>query len=117
MSATGKGRPGVPEKKPFSTNPNRIIHERARLLILTYIASSNKDRTTFNELQNSIGLTSGNLSVQIRKLEEAGYLAVIKEFKDKKPLTSVQLTSKGSLALREYVDEMGSIIQSLSGLS
>jgi DNA-binding MarR family transcriptional regulator len=104
----------VSEKRSYTINPDKIIHERARLLILTYIASSNKSRISFNELQSATEMTSGNLSVQIRKLEEAGYLTVIKEFKDKKPLTSVELTIKGSDALRKYIEEMNSIIQSLS---
>ncbi|MBN1603326.1 MAG: transcriptional regulator [Chitinispirillaceae bacterium] len=102
------------EKKSYTINPDKIIHERARLLILTYIASSDKNRISFNELQSAIEMTSGNLSVQIRKLEEVGYLSVVKEFKNKKPLTSVELTINGSEALRKYVEEMNSIIQSLS---
>ncbi len=92
---------------------NRLIHERARLLILTYLASNEKKKISFNELQKSLGFTSGNLSVQLRKLEQADYVDIHKAFKENKPYTTISITPRGSNALNSYVAEMEGIIKAL----
>ena len=95
---------------------NKIIHERVRLLILTYLAGSDKQEINFNELQRSLELTSGNLSVQLRKLKEAGYLEIEKTFRDNKPYTTIFITPEGRKALNQYIEEMESIIGTLRGM-
>jgi DNA-binding MarR family transcriptional regulator len=55
---------------------DKIIHERARLLILTYLASNEKKVISFNEILDKLQFSSGNLSVQLRKLQQAGYVAI-----------------------------------------
>jgi DNA-binding MarR family transcriptional regulator len=92
---------------------DKIIHERGRLLILTYLASNEKQEISFNELQEKLGFTSGNLSVQLKKIKEANYIDIHKTFKDNKPLTTIQITPEGSGALNAYVNEMESIIHKL----
>ncbi len=92
---------------------DKIIHERARLKILTYLASSQKDKISFSELQKKLDFTSGNLSVQIKKLQAAGYIEITKTFKDNKPYTTIAMTAKGSDALKQYVNEMESILSGL----
>jgi len=92
---------------------NKIIHERARLLILTHLASNEKKKVSFNELQKSLGFTSGNLSVQLRKLEQAHYVDIHKTFKANKPYTTVSITPRGFDALNSYVAEMEGIIKAL----
>ena len=92
---------------------DKIIHERARLLILTYLASNAKKRIPFNELQSKLAFSSGNLSIQLKKLKSADYINIDKTFKDNKPFTTVAITAKGSRALKEYVKEMEDIIQTL----
>jgi len=92
---------------------DKIIHERARLLILTHLASHEKRAVSFNELQDRLGLTSGNLSVQLKKLSQVGYVDIKKTFKDNKPYTTVSITSKGTLALHDYLDEMEGLIKAL----
>lgn len=92
---------------------NRIIHERARLLILTHLASSSKKACSFNELLEKLGFTSGNLSIQLKKLKEASYVHIDKTFRDNKPYTTVSITPQGRDALNEYVSEMERIIQSM----
>ena len=92
---------------------DRIIHERARLLILTHLASREQKEISFNELLDSLGLTSGNLSVQLRKLKEAGYVNIYKTFKDNKPYTTVSITPRGTEALTNYLDEMEGLIKAL----
>ena len=74
---------------------NRIIHEPVRLQIMTYLAAGTKRSCSFSELQEKLGLSSGNLSVQLRRLGEAGYISVTKKFKNRRPLTSVSLTPGG----------------------
>ncbi|MGE5586978.1 MAG: transcriptional regulator [Clostridia bacterium] len=92
---------------------DRVIHERARLLILTYLASQTKDRVLFNELKENLRLTAGNLSVQLRNLEAAGYVRIHKRIKGNKPETSVSLTAGGYEALHSYLDQMEGIIRSV----
>jgi DNA-binding HxlR family transcriptional regulator len=94
-------------------NINKIIHERARLLILTYLASSEKTAVSFNELQKELDFTSGNLSIQLKKLKTAEYLVIKKTFRNNKPYTSVSITHLGSEALYRYVEEMETLILSL----
>ena len=92
---------------------NKIIHERARLLILTYLTSNEKREVSFNELQEKLEFTSGNLSIQLKKLREAGYVEINKTFKDNKPYTTVLITPQGAKALNAYIEEMEQIIQTL----
>ena len=92
---------------------DKIIHEQSRLQILTYLAGNNEKQVSFSELQEKLNFTSGNLSIQLKKLQEASYVKVRKAFKDNKPRTTVALTQKGRVALEGYVEEMESILKSL----
>ena len=92
---------------------DKIIHERSRLLILTYLASSDVKAVPFSLLRESLDFSAGNLSIQLKTLEEAGYVAITKEFKDNKPLTRASITAKGNAALRRYILEMDSLIKGL----
>ena len=94
-------------------NLNKVIHERARLLILSYLASSKYESLSFNELKEALEFTAGNLSIHLKSLEEVKYISINKIFKDNKPLTSISITPEGIEALNEYLDEMESIIKSL----
>ena len=94
---------------------DKLIHERTRLLILTYLASSEKQEISFNELQDKLELTSGNLSIQLKKLKEAEYIKMNKTFKDNKPYTTIFLTPNGAEAVKAYIEEMESIINMLKG--
>ena len=92
---------------------NKIIHERARLLILTFLASNEKKEISFNEILDNLQFSSGNLSVQLRKLGQAGYVRIHKTFKDNKPYTTISITHQGAEALKQYVAEMEEIIKTL----
>lgn len=92
---------------------DKIIHERARLLILTHLASNEDTEISFNDIQNKLQFSSGNLSVQLRKLTEANYVKIHKTYKDNKPYTTVMITSQGATALKAYLEEMEQIIKSL----
>jgi DNA-binding MarR family transcriptional regulator len=91
-----------------------VIHEKARLAVLTYLASSRVSSVPFTELRDELNLTAGNLSVQLRTLEQAGYVEIDKRIVGRKPVTSVSLTERGHTGLREYVRKMEVIIQKLS---
>ena len=92
---------------------DKIIHERARLLIVTHLASSSARQVPFSEIREALDMTAGNLSIQLKTLAEAGYIAITKEFRDNKPLTRAALTAKGSAALKRYIDQMDLLIKGL----
>ena len=66
----------------------------------------------FNELKQVLEATQGNLSVQLRKLEEAGYVTIEKSFLDRKPLTRARVTAAGVKAFRRYLDTMTTLVRS-----
>ncbi len=79
---------------------DRLVHEPARLAILTVLAAA--DEVEFKFLEEAIGLTRGNLSSHVSKLEEAGYVAVAKSFRGRIPVTSYRLTAEGRKALEAW---------------
>lgn len=84
-----------------------VIHGRVRLGVMAYLAAS--DVAEFNELKTKVGATDGTLSVHLRKLEEAGYIAIEKTFRDRRPLTRAKLTPEGRKAFRVYLDALGKL--------
>ncbi len=79
---------------------DRLIHEPARLIIMTML--NVVESADFLFLQRETGLTKGNLSAHLTKLEEAGYVAIEKTYKGKIPLTICRLTEKGRKAYQHY---------------
>jgi DNA-binding MarR family transcriptional regulator len=80
-------------------NIDKIIHEPARLLLMAYLFVVESADYLF--LQRQTGLTWGNMSSHMRRLENAGYVAVEKEFIDKKPHTTLKLTDNGRKAFED----------------
>ena len=95
---------------------DRVIHEQARLAILTYLASSESRGVNFTELKDSLEMTAGNLSVQLRNLETAGYIQINKDIAGRRPVTSVSLTLEGMEALRTYITKMEGILKNLKSV-
>ncbi|MCL6591076.1 MAG: transcriptional regulator [Firmicutes bacterium] len=89
---------------------NKIIHEPARLLLLTFLASSPEKERSFTELRDHLQMTAGNLSIQLKNLQEAGLITARKSFDDNKPLTTVAITELGTNTLLDYLDEMERLI-------
>jgi DNA-binding MarR family transcriptional regulator len=81
-------------------NIDRLIHEPARLIIMTML--NVVESADFLFLQRETGLTKGNLSAHLTKLEEAGYVAIEKTYKGKIPLTVCRLTEEGRNAYKHY---------------
>jgi DNA-binding transcriptional ArsR family regulator len=94
------------------TELDRLIHEPARLLIVTILAAAASADFLF--LQRETGLTKGNLSAHLSKLEEAGYVKIEKTFKGKLPLTVCKLTAAGQKALLQYRQQLQEFIQKTS---
>jgi DNA-binding MarR family transcriptional regulator len=90
------------------TGLDRLIHEPARLLIVTIL--STVASADFLFLQRETGLTKGNLSAHLSKLEEGGYVKIEKTFKGKLPLTVCSLTPAGQKALTQYRRQMHDFI-------
>ncbi|HOX92614.1 MAG TPA: transcriptional regulator [Spirochaetales bacterium] len=101
------------EKKLSSLALDKLVHEKARLMTLTYLASSDSAEVSFTELRDALGLSAGNLSVQLKNLEDAGYISITKSFKDNKPNTAVSLSVSGHAALEAYLSEMEVILQTV----
>jgi DNA-binding transcriptional ArsR family regulator len=79
---------------------DRMVHEPARLVILSVLASA--ESVEFKFLESLTGLTKGNLSSHTAKLESAGYLKVHKSFRGRTPSTTFQITPRGLKALTDY---------------
>jgi DNA-binding MarR family transcriptional regulator len=85
-----------------------IIHGRVRLGVMAYLADA--EAADFIELKTLLDVTQGNLSVHLRKLEEAGYVAIDKSFLDRKPLTRVRMTEAGRKAFAAYLEAIGKLV-------
>ena len=91
------------------TELDRLIHEPARLLIVTIL--STVESADFLFLQRETGLTKGNLSAHLSKLEDAGYVKIQKTFKGKLPLTICKLTAAGTKAITQYRQQLQSFME------
>jgi DNA-binding MarR family transcriptional regulator len=87
---------------------DEVIHGRLRLGVMAFLAGA--ESADFNQLKARLGATDGNLSVHLKKLEEAGYVAIDKSFQGKKPLTQVRLTDEGRKAFIRYLDAMAKLV-------
>ena len=83
---------------------DEIIHGKLRLGIMAYLSSVSA--ASFTELKEKTEASDGNLSVHMRKLEEAGYIAVDKSFVGRRPRTTLSLTPEGRKAWIAYLDEL-----------
>jgi len=81
-----------------------ILHSQLRLAVMSLLISVKEAEFTF--LKEKTNSTAGNLSVQIQKLKEAGYIDVIKQFKDNYPQTICKITARGVKAFEEYVKNL-----------
>ena len=85
-----------------------IIHGRLRLGVMAFLSTAGS--AEFTGLKSRLQASDGNLSVQLRKLEEAGYVTIDKAFVGKKPQTTVTLTATGRAAYIGYLDAMKKLI-------
>ncbi|MCP4425551.1 MAG: transcriptional regulator [Chloroflexi bacterium] len=100
-----------PEQLHPLADIDRIIHAPARLMALTYLYVV--ESADFVFLMRLTGLTWGNLSTHLAKLEEAGYVAIEKGYKGKKPNTTIYLTDSGRAAFRAYKNNLQAVLNDL----
>ena len=81
-----------------------ILHSQLRLSIVSTLMTV--DEANFNFIKDTTKATSGNISIQIKKLQEAGYIQVKKSFKNNYPNTSISITDKGREAFETYVNNL-----------
>jgi DNA-binding MarR family transcriptional regulator len=107
--------PSLPlnKSKPAATTEglDNLIHERTRLSLISSLAAH--PSLSFSELKELLQMSDGNLSVQARKLEEAGYISCEKRFVGRTPRTEFALTDSGRAALQRYVAHMEALIKTM----
>jgi DNA-binding MarR family transcriptional regulator len=81
-----------------------LLHSQLRLAVVSLLISLDSAEFTF--IKEKTNSTAGNLSVQLDKLSEAGYVSVEKSFKGKKPVTTCRITKKGIKAFEDYVNTL-----------
>ena len=98
------------KKMPKSEKPkfDELILSKTRLGIISALIGG--DKLEFTYLRNTLNLSDGNLSVQIRKLEEASYIKVEKVFIDRKPKTFCKITSKGQKAVLNLINRLEDMV-------
>jgi DNA-binding MarR family transcriptional regulator len=94
--------------KPF-LQIDRVIHEKGRMAIMSLLAGS--PELSFTELRDLLEMTDGNLMAHIRTLQEAGYVAVAKSYRNQRPLTTCHLTPEGRKAFRGYIQLLERIVE------
>jgi len=86
---------------------DETIHQPTRLRIMTLLVSvPESDRLAYGFIQQTLGLTGGNQTIHLRKLEAAGFLAITKEFEGSKPRTWLQATVSGRRAYADYLSNL-----------
>ena len=88
---------------------DEIIHSRIRLAIMAVLATAEEAEFTF--IREKVGATDGNLSVHLKKLEEAKYISVKKSFLERKPISHYKLTTTGRKAFEAYIDSLEKLIK------
>jgi len=103
------------KRKATRPTPNELdplIHERLRLGILSALVV--QESLSFTELRDLLGTTDGNLSVQARRLELAGYVECDKKFEARKPKSTYRLSPAGRIALEEYLETLSGLLPDLA---
>ncbi len=90
-----------------------VIHERVRLAMVAALAAT--PEMSFSELKAALAVTDGNLSAHARALEDAGYIAVSKTFRERRPHTALRLTPRGREAFGRYLEALRRIVEQGAG--
>ncbi len=102
----------IKQIRPSPNELDPLIHERLRLGILSALVV--QECLTFTELRDLLQTTDGNLSVQARKLESAGFVTCDKRFEDRKPRSTYRLTPAGRSALETYLETLSNLLPDLA---
>jgi len=96
-------------RPPSLTKVDRLVHEPSRSVILAILAATKS--ADFLYLQRETGLTKGNLTIHLSKLEKAGYIRIEKTYRGKVPLTLCRITNKGREAFEIYRKKLKQFIE------
>ncbi len=88
---------------------DRVIHEKGRLAIMSMLAAA--PELSFTELRETLQMTDGNLTTHVRTLQEAGYVAVAKSYRNRRRLTTVAMTDAGRQAFSAYLALLERIVR------
>lgn len=94
----------------FAYDLDRVIHEKARLSILTSLIAHPKG-LRFGDLKQLCALTDGNLSRHLEVLGEAGFVSIVKSFEDNRPKTACKITSEGRKRYMQYLDVLEQVVR------
>jgi len=97
------------DRSPFLTEVDRLIHEPSRSIILAILTATTK--ADFLYLQRETGLTKGNLTIHLSKLEKAGYIRIEKTYRGKVPVTLCRITNIGREAFENYRNQLKQFIK------
>ena len=97
-----------PRTLPAPAELDQLIHERLRLGIVCTLAVH--ESLTFTELRDLLETTDGNLSVQARKLEDAGYIHCRNQFEERRPRSTYRLSARGRGALEDYLEILSNML-------
>jgi DNA-binding MarR family transcriptional regulator len=98
----------TPKESDLLSEIDRLIHEPARLLIVAILSVVNE--ADYLYIQRETGLTKGNLSSHLDKLEKAGYIEINKTFRGKVPLTLLRVAPRGAVAFKAYRKQMKALL-------
>ena len=92
---------------------DKVIHEKGRMAIMSLLAAGPDH--SFTDLRDTLSMTDGNLTTHIKTLQQAGYVAVAKSYRNSRPLTTCALTPEGRQAFSDYVSLLERIVQQARG--
>lgn len=90
---------------------DKLVHQPTRLRIFAHLYANGE--TNFSDLKDELGVTEGNLSSHVGKLEDAGCVSIEKQFVDRRPQTTYRLTDEGQEAFEEHVQTLETLIDGL----
>ncbi|MFI7612694.1 winged helix-turn-helix domain-containing protein [Nonomuraea terrae] len=94
-----------------------VIHAQARLRVVAALnVLPEGDEMAFNSMKELLGMTAGNLSVHLTKLEDAGYVRIIKTHRGRTPVTYAALTKRGRLAFEDYTKAIRALLDNAGGV-
>lgn len=94
---------------------DKLIHEQSRLKILIYLSQKSPQKTTFSKMKKDLDMTSGNLSIQLKKLEQAEWINQKKIIEKNKVKTYINITDNGIDALNQYLTDLESLLSNIKG--
>jgi DNA-binding PadR family transcriptional regulator len=94
---------------------DKLIHEQSRLKILIFLSKKSPEKTTFTLLKNELHMTSGNLSIQLKKLEHVSWIKQNKVIEKNKVKTYIHITNNGINSLNEYLNDLEMLLSNIKG--